>query len=1663
MYRRRARRRGIVLLIILSLLAIFAMIGVAFIVAAGQYRRGARSAARLHVFRDEPQQILDRGMYAALRDLPNSDTASPMRGHSLLRDFYGTDGAKGIVTAAAFEAPVSGGQFIGMTVTSGAPALKDQSHYYNGAVLTMLDGPYRGRSSRIVEHMLSFDMSGNVNGRLLRVEAFDSDGSTLAVPLPGNSFIINGREYNGTGVGYDPTSRNLDQVINLAGTNAETALLPNFAAEGYTTSGVNPDLGGSDESWDAVDFQNMFLAMVPSTATSSTDIFPSFHRPDLVNFWCQRIRVSKLSALTPAEQDTVLERPYGPDGIRNNADESNAPWSNVPLADRDFIASIKRHIILRPLSEQHPSFNGSNPGFFATSTSQRWDVDNDGDGIFDSIWIDAGLPVIQRADGRRYKPLFAFLIRDLDGRININAADCLNRNANYPNQMSDARVAGYSGTAMSFPRGLGIGPADVNMKDLFLNQEHVNVMNGRYGSDQLPGVSGDDLLSQIKSLGLPNDYNAGPYAYGSPPDLKGQGIVALDHVGQPIFGFMGNTGEATDDPYEMNPTGEGSADTPFTLFDLERALRFTDKDSAKLSQRLLQVAPTTMADATRRALFTTSSSHIPVPNVQWNSTERNNANYLSGADPLNPTVVDLFRTKLRKNGITQEDVINAELEKMVPFEILHGRPFDLNRWFGNGLDDNGNGVVDESIEQLGVAPAVPPNPAEQVFGVKYNHLNDTPGHDARHLYARQLYCLMMLCIDSSYKWRLPNGNQSPTPNILARHVAQWVANVVDFRDRDGVMTPFEFDVNPFNGWQVDGDPRNRGTDQVDNDGDGSIDEADEQEPERFVVWGTEYPDLLLTENIAFHDRRVKDTQHDDKQQNRLENGDFADQDLDQYRKPEGSLFLELYCPRNFATNNASFPLELYDSQGNLDLGRMAPPRLFAGQNQATRHPVWRAVISNPPAAQVLEVASRADQTEAFIEPVTADRVVWFAPSDTTGAPENSRAFFGRTGALAAQNNVGQQRASNLTLAPNHYAVVGPRNDTRIGSLRGGGDGNPATLDPSPHQMIYLDPPNQILSFTVTGGAYTGNYPATVGNMNATIQTPLTVICAAKPPATWTNQNTSIGVNVSEPLPQALNYYSEPLQTNERYADLTMAMDPTSNVCPDEPYDGRAGMPLEGKTNTGTYQNYRSVYLQRLADPLRPWNPEPNDPVFGAQYDPTLFINPYITIDWSTIDLTVFSGEENTDQQLTDKNNQMEWIDPTDEDPYNAAPPENFASRERGPNNGLLWVPDTTAPPATPNDTPDTDHYFNRAMRMSLGYLNSTYGSPQANYPGVMPVSPLPPGYVGSPSYPFPWLTWNNRPFANTLELMFVPYCAPSRLCLEYTPLPNSSPYDNQRQTFGHLFNFFQVTSGGAEESPHFYRILDLVDTPALFVGSERWYNPNVFVNDAAAIRFRPPYNVFSRFHDSGRVNINTIFDEAVWRSVAWGYLSSDPNATALATAQWNTIRTSRQGIGAGNLNDYPTMFANPFRAGISGDIMPNVQNMRRRGVEATLLRGDGTAINTAQPLLVASSTARHDRTDRNPYFRYRAMNRLSNLLTTHSNVFAVWVTVGFFEVEPNTPTGVDSTHPDGYRLGQELGIDTGEIQRHRGFYIIDRSIPVAFEPGTNHNVDRAIVVRRFIE
>src|SRR5262249_31223151 len=38
----------------------------------------------------------------------------------------------------------------------------------------------------------------------------------------------------------------------------------------------------------------------------------------------------------------------------------------------------------------------------------------------DSIWMDLGYPVVTASDGRKFNPLFAWRVEELDGRLNLN-------------------------------------------------------------------------------------------------------------------------------------------------------------------------------------------------------------------------------------------------------------------------------------------------------------------------------------------------------------------------------------------------------------------------------------------------------------------------------------------------------------------------------------------------------------------------------------------------------------------------------------------------------------------------------------------------------------------------------------------------------------------------------------------------------------------------------------------------------------------------------------------------------------------------------------------------------------------------------------------------------------------------------------------------------------------------------------------------------------------------------------------------------------------------------------------------------------------------------------------------------------------------------------------
>ena len=323
------------------------------------------------------------------------------------------------------------------------------SGFFNGCVLTFTSGPAAGQSTRIVgyDNGIKTAASGgatNSTGTVtLRVMDFPGSSAMVNAPVATTNawnFLINGRPFNGVGFGFNFATNLVDAIdpsSNLF------ALLPNpaFFFNGSTSApatayNVAGGIGGADEDYDAADWNNLLLGLpldprdvtgtLPTTATPSpTPInfppYPSLHRPELVAYWMNSGRL----AGGGSNWSLLLEQ------------IQSLPAGSLQLQ----AATLTAHqIMLRPqgyagpqITVDHPNFTGSNSNtntnYAYPSTAAvgfdpvngPWDVDNDGDGVADSIWVDLGSPVQTAADGTTYKPLYAIRVLDMDGRLNVNA------------------------------------------------------------------------------------------------------------------------------------------------------------------------------------------------------------------------------------------------------------------------------------------------------------------------------------------------------------------------------------------------------------------------------------------------------------------------------------------------------------------------------------------------------------------------------------------------------------------------------------------------------------------------------------------------------------------------------------------------------------------------------------------------------------------------------------------------------------------------------------------------------------------------------------------------------------------------------------------------------------------------------------------------------------------------------------------------------------------------------------------------------------------------------------------------------------------------------------------------------------------------------------------
>lgn len=1890
-YRSLYRQRGIVLLVVVSLITLFLLIGITFAVVAVNYREAAVKTSQSDLLGDNPEHELDNVFRLILRDSKSPPVSNPvvrncLTWHSLLLDLYGVDGIGGHITAESdstqlsngvrLENPQTNGQVIHFTARQDAPAIPYKAgtfskvpDYYNGRILTFIDGDAAGLSTRVMKYEIEY-----VSATILRyhfwVSAFDASTDLPSARVPGlnSRFYVNGAPFNGTGFGYsstvNPANPNLDQFVKFSSVsdvskqNIPVALLPNFW--GYPSLGLiqesagnqYPLIGGPDEGFDAPTLQDLLLAMIPADPTlAGARIMPSLHRPDLINFLADPTKTNiawqpttgyrdvrrsaifrpmpwdhpKFTGSNPAFQGATdwLPGPDGKPGVAMTDDDNNGTTD-----DNSELGWPTSDDLLANDSQVYPSGNPTYPNLANSLLVGPWDVDNDGDGVAESIWIDPGLPVMTAPNGRRYKRLFAILVRDLDGRININTAGNLalstraTTGANYnrastnvlpyympimpgplnptsSSNMPNFPSMGPAPNAIKIPRGLGFGPAEMDFAHI-LNDDlvtYTNLLYGRYGTDKRPGVANiDDPQSANKAF----SHLGSSLGASSPPDVWGRGAFGVSFLGQPLYYPVTNQGsvppyttmavpggyfstnhnigtaEFSDDPYEAQTDSRRARnDTPYTVGELERLLRYRDGDASSLPKRINELTGAYLSTDSfaqiRRQMLTAISSHLPVPKTVPIETMKDRG--LSGyLDAGTTTILDIFYNKLA-NPVTPKALLDFRRE--VPWELRQGRLFNLNRPFGNGIHDvqpgsamdfYGNtvpadpyGVVDDPSEFfLGYSASNPPQSgqmnasAEKVL-INGNlepmwHRGDEPvpptwpappgfsvsSADPRQLYCRHLYCLLWYLLPEKVDFDGDGNDDLSTAAgriSVARRLAQWAVNVVDFRDPDSINTAFEYDENPFDGWDVDGDL--------------TTEEGGASSTNRGVVWGMERPEMLITEALAFHDRRTEDLSEGKK----VTDSPQKDDDYDSHYRPQAGTFIELYNPWHSYGSQEKLPPELY-ANGGIALNRRAPDGT----------PVWRIIVvagkshndqtdpdgenykTNPGMGMGMGLGLQKKKPQSLPASDVVRSVYFTDPSGYVaaatahpkmGSPKHGKAYY---------------RNDSLPLAPlmpGRYAVAGSSNwdkgdssqhvyTTYMGRLQNA----LATDDPPAGRRIELRPNGSanVTQVVIANNLAPNNEEIATADVPPPIALPINMRASDK---------TELSFSLTEPYNGYPNDASDPQHAwtsppSDKFLDVPGDYSPNPY---DEPLDksrtdtepdrsGNDATWWDILKNDQTVADFRTLYLQRLANPLLPWDPD---------------TNPYLTVDASSVDLTCFNGiaKDNNDPENTPQTVSFQSFQRGGSYRDNAEMPTYNVPDVGTPDMARkLWkrqaVHTSADIAASPTEIGFSDqHFFPYPVFSTLGYINSRYypyftgsdvGSKTADFAGApMPKTVgggLTPKRIGQSEDAFPWLPFFNRPFMNPAEVLLVPNTSPSRFTKDYDFDPSGNPYAEYGKPFPFLLNAFHSDQaaagmGSATEGATFCRLFDFVETANPYVDQETYFNPASgatantthfggtqaslgmptsvpvvkhdgdyqmalgYANFSAANGYRPPFNFLSKYREPGRINLNTIFDEYfdqsanVWRNLVFESVTKqvpgldDPNSGFRDGLLENgRIYNSRRGPLESDVryslnNNSPMLIGNPYRAADLHNIMPNAavgtSKLRKdTAIESTLLRPDYSA--TTKPLIRDTSLYASQsfmNVGRNPYFAYQPLGKMMNMVTTNSNCYAIWITVGYFEVEEaGAPNYI---YPDGYRLGMEIGADSGEIKRHRAFYVVDRSIPVGFEPGEDHNVDKCVLLRRVIE
>jgi hypothetical protein len=338
------------------------------------------------------------------------------------------------------------------------------------------------------------------------------------------------------------------------------------------------------------------------------------------------------------------------------------------------------------------------------------------------------------------------------------------------------------------------------------------------------------------------------------------------------------------------------------------------------------------------------------------------------------------------------------------------------------------------------------------------------------------------------------------------------------------------------------------------------------------------------------------------------------------------------------------------------------------------------------------------------------------------------------------------------------------------------------------------------------------------------------------------------------------------------------------------------------------------------------------------------------------------------------------------------------------------------------------------------------------------------------------MTFLDRPLINNIELLHVPAVGPALLTQRFvtgSPTGTPPPLETPQQ---HLANW---TDSGlpAGQSTRLFRALELLGTSDRSAGMSAggrvpgrinintlWDTGSFLVDQTLSPTGAPTPNnnpaidpsfaavLPSPTPTSTRLGSNDVFRGLCDASPSNRFNQQQPDVD-LVYARLMRSRTQNP-LGIPGPFDRPFRgFALPISQGApSGDTQYSTQysapDMTQPpggaysgsaqapnngiGVEDTLLRSAPYATPApGTPPTPPPANPRFGVGGQHPYLQSELLRKIAGSVTTHSNVFAVWVTVGLFEVTDETTNPV--------KLGKEVGSDIGTQKRVRFFSIIDRT------------------------